>query len=81
MAEKQNIIGLLAAQYHLEPAEFVATIKRMCGLEKATAEEFSCQEDFPMALSPIRITGFFVLLAAVVSAGVALFSFLPNEAY
>lgn len=41
MAEpKRNIIALLAAQYHLEPEEFVRTIKRMCGLEKATAEEF-----------------------------------------
>lgn len=34
-----------------------------------------------MALSTIRITGFFVLLAAVVSGGDGLSSFLPTEAY
>lgn len=49
---------------------------------KFNAGEISCNEDFPMALSTIRITGFFVLLAAVVSAGGGLSGFLiPTEAY
>lgn len=40
MADNKNLIALMAESYHLEPDEFVRTVKATCGLVKCTPEEF-----------------------------------------